>query len=390
MTRYLVSAGLARLADEMVGVAVLLLVLSRAGSGLFAGVVVAAYTVPSVLSGPLLGAWLDRARRPVLLLAANQFALAVSAVAMLFAPNALLPALAVVAGATLPMTSGGFTSVVPRLARARGTPLDRATARDALLFNGAAIGGPALASALAVGWSPVVAMASIGALSLVGGLCTTTLRVPPHPPDAHPSLWSAVRRGLRHLAATPPLRGATVASVLAHGATGLLFIALPFRLVELGAGDDRTGLVWAVLEVGCVVGILATRRRLARWRPERVVFATTALHGGTLLLWPFAGHFGVLLGVALVSGVAQGPTLTAVITSRQRYTPGPLLGQVSTTGASLKIGAFALGSAVGGALVEVWRWPAGAVIPLVAACQLLAASLGAIAARTRQPAPVTP
>ncbi|GAA1290133.1 MFS transporter [Saccharothrix xinjiangensis] len=390
MNRYLLSAGLARLADEMVSVAVLMLVASRTGSELLSGLVVAAYTVPSVVSGPLLGAWLDRARRPVVLLVGNQFTLAAMTLAMLVAPAPLLPVLAFVAGITLPMTSGGFTSLVPRIAASSGVDLDRATSRDALLFNAAAIGGPALSGVLGVAASPGAAVAAISALSLVGGLCTTALRVPPHPSDAHPSLWTAVRRGVRHLATTPPLRGATIASVLGYGATGLVFIALPFHLEDLGPGRDSVGIAWAALETGCVVGVLVARRWLARRRPERVVFATVALYGLTLLLWPVAGSFTALLAVVLLSGLVQGPTLPATITARQRYTPGPLLGQVSTTGASLKIGAFALGAAAAGTLVEVWRWAPVSVILLVAACELLAASLGAIAARSGPDAPPTP
>ncbi|MFD7655340.1 MFS transporter [Actinosynnema sp. NPDC059797] len=390
MNRYLLSAGLARLADEMVSVAVLMLVASRTGSELLSGLVVASYTVPSVVSGPVLGAWLDRARRPVVLLVGNQVTLAAMTLAMLVAPVPLLPVLAFVAGITLPMTSGGFTSLVPRLAASSGVDLDRATSRDALLFNAAAIGGPALAGVLGVVASPEAAVAAISALSLVGGLCTAALRVPPHPPGAHPSLWTAVRRGVRHLAATPPLRGSTITSVLGYGATGLVFIALPFHLEDLGAGRDSAGIAWAALETGCVVGVLVARRWLPRWRPERVVFTTVALYGLTLLLWPVAGNFTALLAVILLSGLVQGPTLPATMTARQRYTPGPLLGQVSTTGASLKIGAFALGAAAAGTLVEVWRWTPVSVILLVAACELVAASLGAIAARTGRGVPATP
>lgn len=63
MGRYVVAAGLARLADEMVGLAVVLLVLARTGQPVLAGAMVTAYTLPALVSGPLLGAWLDRTRR---------------------------------------------------------------------------------------------------------------------------------------------------------------------------------------------------------------------------------------------------------------------------------------------------------------------------------------
>ncbi|ONI85068.1 MFS transporter [Saccharothrix sp. ALI-22-I] len=384
MGRYLWSAGLARLADEMIVVAVVLLTLSRTDSALLSGAVIAAYTVPSILSGPLLGAWLDRTRRPVYALAANQFTLSAMALAMVFATGPWLVVAAFVAGITLPMTSGGFTSLVPRLA----TDLPRATSQDALLFNVAAIGGPALAGVLSTVASPTVAVAVVAALSLAGGLCTTTLRVPAHPPAEHSSLRAAMRRGVRHLITTPPLRGATVASTVGYGSVGMLATALPLHLGTLGVDENQAGIVWAAVEVGCVASILTVRRWLPRWRPERVVFTTVALYGVTLALWPVTAHFPVLLGLALVSGVALGPTLTATITARQRYTPEGLLGQVSTTGASLKLATFAVGAAAGGALLTAW--PPSSVILLVAGGQLVAASLGAVTARPKRTVRVTP
>src|SRR5436305_3847837 len=80
--RYAAAATLARLADEMVGVAVVLLVLDRTGSAALAGAAVAGYTLPAVVTGPVLGAWLGRARRPVLALAANELVLAGVAVGL--------------------------------------------------------------------------------------------------------------------------------------------------------------------------------------------------------------------------------------------------------------------------------------------------------------------
>ncbi|XVV06825.1 MFS transporter [Actinosynnema sp. CA-248983] len=386
MARYLMSAGLARLADEMVGVSVVLLVLARTGSSVLAGAVVAAYTIPSMLSGPLLGAWLDRTRRPVIALAGNQFVLAVVACGLVLAgstPWALL-GLACLAGITLPMTSGGFTSLVPRLA----DDVRRMTSYDALLFNAASIGGPALSGAIVALWGPVPAVLTLAVLALLGGLCTLTLRVPPVDGGTHSSLLGAMRSGLRHLVTTPPLRGATLASVLAFGSIGMLAPTLPVYVVSLGQDEGVTGVVWAVLEVGAVVGLLAARPFLARWRPERVVFAVVAAFAPAVALWPAASGLPALLALALVAGAVQGPTLASVITARQVYTPASLLGQVSTTGASLKLGGFAIGAAVGGVLVV--RTGPATVILLVAAVHLLAAALGVLAARPSQVVRVTP
>ena len=71
--------------------------------------------------------------------------------------------------------------------------------------------------------------------------------------------------------------------------------------------------------------------------------------------------------------------LVATFAMRQLYTPRNLLAQVSTAGASLKIGAYAVGAAAGG-------WVVPSVGPLtalviVAGLHLAAALLGYVAAR---------
>jgi MFS family permease len=373
---YLLSAGFARLADEMVALAVVLFVLARTGDPVLSGAVVAAYTLPSIVSGPLLGAWLDRTGRPVVALAGNQFALAAAAAGLVWtvghAPVAVVLGLAFLAGTTLPLTSGGFTSLLPRLAR----DLPRATHADALLFNITALGGPALAGVLAGSFEAHTAVLAISGLALAGGVCTVALRVPPHPAQKHPL---SVRDGVRHMVTTAPLRGATVATVLSHGSVGLLATALPEHVDGLGLPRGAAGFLWAAIEIGCIIGLLALRRHLHRWRPERTVYATVAAYGAALATWPLAPGFPALLALALLTGIAQGPTLTSVIRARQRYTPSMLLGQVSTTGASLKIGAFAIGAAAGGVLVA--RTTTDAVILVVAAAQFAAAGLGASAGR---------
>ena len=57
--KFLSAATLARVSDEMFSVGVVLLVLERTDSAGLAGAAVAAITLPSLISGPLLGAWLD-------------------------------------------------------------------------------------------------------------------------------------------------------------------------------------------------------------------------------------------------------------------------------------------------------------------------------------------
>jgi MFS-type transporter involved in bile tolerance (Atg22 family) len=98
----------------MFSVAVVL-VLARTGRPALAGAVVAATTLPSVVTGPVLGAWLDRTARRRTALAANQVLLASCLLAVLAAagrsPAWVLLALAALAGVTAPLGTGGFTSM---------------------------------------------------------------------------------------------------------------------------------------------------------------------------------------------------------------------------------------------------------------------------------------
>src|SRR3954462_8396549 len=101
----------------MFSVGVVLLVLQRTGSATFAGAIVAAITLPSLVTAPLLGAWLDlRGRRRRLMLADQAIgAVVLVAIALLtgHAPALVVIGLAVLAGITWPLSFGGFTSLIP-------------------------------------------------------------------------------------------------------------------------------------------------------------------------------------------------------------------------------------------------------------------------------------
>ncbi|NUR97446.1 MAG: MFS transporter, partial [Kribbellaceae bacterium] len=169
---YYLAATLARLADEMVAFTLVLLVLERTDSPALAGVTGAAYALPAIVTGPLLGAWLDRTPRRRSALAANQATLAVVMIAMLLAvgngPHWTAPTLAAVAGVTLPMVSGGFTSMLPSLFGP--DRLARANSFESVSFSAAAIAGPATAAtvtaAVSVDAAVVVIVVAAG-LSIV-------------------------------------------------------------------------------------------------------------------------------------------------------------------------------------------------------------------------------
>ena len=83
----------ARLANESARVAMVLLVLARTRSPALAGAVVAATTLPALVTGPLLGAWLDKTSHRRAAFAGNQALLLLSLTGMRsWVPNSIAAA----------------------------------------------------------------------------------------------------------------------------------------------------------------------------------------------------------------------------------------------------------------------------------------------------------
>jgi MFS family permease len=352
---YYLAATLARFADEMVAFTLVLLVLERTDSPALAGLTGAAYALPAIVTGPLLGAWLDRTAHRRSALAVNQAALAAVMLVLLAvagqAADWLTPALAAVAGATLPMVSGGFTSMLPSLFRPER--LARANSFEAVSFSSAAIAGPATAATVTAVVSveaAVVVIVVAAALSIVA-----IGRLPALPPvgsTGEPFLSSVVG-GLRHLARTPRLRASTVTTTVLMGFTGVLLITLPLHMPSLGQPKSAAGYLWTAVEIGSVTTALLLSRLRTNWRPEYVVMLSVAAYGLVLTTWPLASTLAVLLLLALLAGLAEGPTMPAMFAARQQYSPPDLQGRVSTTAASLRLGTSALGQATAGLLVPL-------------------------------------
>jgi MFS family permease len=374
--RYCTAATLARLADEMLTPGLVLLVLLRTGHPQEVGLVTGAWTLPSLASGPIFGAWLGRLRHRARALAAGQLVVAISSLALVLTvgrtPIVVPVLLAAIGGIVVPGTTGGFTSLVPSLAP--GSSFSRLNRMDATTFNLSSIGGPALVGTLAATVGPATALVVVSGIAAAGA--AAALAIPPGAPVAaeqHASLAATVRAGLHQVVSVAPLRGATLASVLGWGSVGMLYVVLPLYAGRISGRPTYSGYLWTALEIGCLVSTLTLTRR-DTGRPDRRVLICTAAFGIVLFSWPLAPSLPVALPLLLLAGIASGPTLPALFATRQQYSPPDLLSQVSTTGASLKIGAFALGSVLGGVLAP--SLGASRVIVVVAAAQLLGAGLG--------------
>jgi len=384
------TATITRLADDMFSVGTVLLVLERTGSAALAGATIAAVTFPSITTGPLLGAWLDRTgnRRRIMIL--DQVLAATTLVAIVLlaghAPNWVLPLVALGAGITWPLSFGGFTSFIPVIVSEELLP--RANALEATSFNLALITGPALAGTISALADPaasllVEAALTVGAIGLIARLPALDAAVLTR---SARSLGEIARSGLRHIVTVPPLRSVTAAGALSLGGLGLLTVAFPFFAVDvLGEPRSAAGYLWAAFAAGSTLGALGLVRLQARLRPDRLVLGAIGLLGTLMLLWPLATALPVALALIWLSGIADGPGFAATFTVRQRWTPRDLHGQVFTTAASLKVGAFSLGAATAGPAVVALG--ARGTLLLAAGVQFAAVAAGLTLARSRRPPP---
>ena len=162
-------------------------------------------------------------------------------------------------------------------------------------------------------------------------------------------------------------------------------MAFPFLAAdELGADRSVAGYMWAAFASGSMIGALLLVRLQTRWRPERVMLAAIFGLGLVMLSWPLASSVPAALALIALGGLVDGPGLSAQFAARQRWTPSEMLGQIFTTAASMKVGAFAIGAAVAGPAVVALGAPG--TIVLAGSLQIAAVGLGLLLGAAGEPA----
>ncbi|MEV0826157.1 MFS transporter [Nonomuraea rubra] len=413
LTRYMAGAVLARTGDEMSGPALLVTGLAVTGSPLLASSVLAGLTISAAVGGPLLGVLLDRARRPGKVLGwclagyAGGLLMVVGGMAGQV-PGAVLVGVAVVTGLLGPALTGGWTAQLPLVAGPRR--LGRATAFDSMSYNVAGLAGPALAGVIAsAGGGVMAALVSVGmlvaALPAAHGLPSPD----PRPADGDGGARTAdgdggartadgdgagraaggdggvagwrvvreeVRAGFRAIVSNGTLRRATVASMVSCCGLAMVVVSAPVLGARLSGESGPGALLLAVIAAGGLVAN-AVLSRTSRWAAGVQAAGTAVLGAGVVVMACAETYWMAVVGAA-VAGAGEGPQLTALFAVRHRETPARLRGQVFTTGASLKITSFAIGSAVAGPLAAY-----DVSLALLAGAALQAAAVAVLVAKRR-------
>jgi MFS family permease len=381
----LAAALTARLADQGAALGVTLVVLARTHSPPLAGFVVAAFAFPALVTGPVIGAWLDRLSAKRVLFLGNQAALTACLVAIDVlagrSPGIVLVMLSLTAGLTGPVITGGFTSLIPLLV----TPdrLTRANVADSATYDIAGLAGPAMV-ALAAGLAgPSGGLAVVAGVS-GAGVVLALLAPMPSLPDSRSgeTVARAIADGLRLLVRRPLLAATTAATTAAQIPEGMLPIALPLAAVAAGGRASAGGWLLTAVSAGALAGATVSGRLIDAVGPRALLAGAMAAGAPPLAALALAPPPVPSLVLAGLFGVATAPVLAATFTVRQRDVPAERYAQVAATAASLKTGTYAAGSGLAGVMAAA----IGIRSTLLAAAAMLLAAAAPLILRPVRPA----
>lgn len=354
--RTLLGMQVVRVAQSMVGVAMVLFALSRYGSPALAGIVTFVTIVPGILVSPIAGALLDRHGRVRLIVA--DFVVALVALALIgglalfdLLPLWLLLVIAAASSLTQPLSGTGLRSLFPLMApRHLWEPLN---AIDSNGYVVATILGPPIA---AVGVGVVGGPATLILIALLFGVAAIILSGIPEPPTAVVSSGRILRDawdGLVYSWRNRTLRGIGFAITTLNVGGGMVTVVIPLLVLrQLGLPEAAVGAVFAIQGVAGMASGLIAGRLDTIGREKRLIAVPMLLMApaGALLLIP---SLGAIVACMAVLGALNGPLDVAMFTLRQRRTDPSWMGRAFAVSMSFNYAGYPLGAAIGGALAGV-------------------------------------
>ena len=363
LARVLLSMQIARVAQSMVGVALVLFTLDRYGSPAFAGLVTFASVFPGLLISPIAGALLDRHGRIRLVLLDYVVALvamvAIGILAMLdLLPGGVLLAVALIGSLTSILSHVGLRSLFPILVP---EPLwERVNALDSNGYVVATILGPPIAAALVAFLGGAPALVIIGLAFGVAAAILFAVPEPAAPTASTGRVLADAWAGLRYTWSNATLRGLGFAVTLTNLAHGMTSIVIPLLVIDrLGLSEAVVGLVFAVSGVSGVVSAFMFGRVDTRGREWAMLTVPLLLMIPVVsLLLVAAGQASVPVAVAVVVlemflvGLLLGPMDVALFTVRQRRTDPAWMGRAFAVSMAFNYVGMPVGAALAGLLAD--------------------------------------
>jgi MFS family permease len=378
LPRILAAMIIARIAQSMVAIAIVLFTLIEYRSPALTGIVTLAATLPGILVSPIAGALLDRHGRMRLVRLDYVVALValglIAILALLDAlPAWLLVLITAVSSLTAILSQTGLRSLFPIIVPEH--LWERVNAVDSNGYVIATIFGPPLAAGLvAIVGGPLALFGT----AVVFGLAALAMIGIPDPPTAIDSTGRLLRDaldGLRYAWRNQTIRGLAFSISSLNLAGGITTIAVPLIVLDrLGYSEALVGVVFALsglagMGSALIFGRMDTRDR--EW--PLLVYPMIAFAPSLLLLLPPAMIDGIdpavgllcLCGWAIIAGLANGPLDIALFTIRQRRTDPAWTGRAFAVSMAMNFLGFPIGAAIGGALAD--RSLGLAILPAIVA-----------------------
>lgn len=362
--RILLSMQLSRIAQSMVGVALVLFTLDEYDSPALTGIVTFASVFPGLVVAPIAGALLDRHGRTKLVIL--DYAVALIALVLIGGlaladalPIPLLLIIAVVSSLTAILSHTGLRSLFPLIVPER--LWERVNAVDSNGYLVATILGPPLAAGLV---SIVGGPTTLILIGLLYGAATVTMIGAPDPISETASTgrlfrdaWDGVVYTLRNRT----LRGLGVSISLLNLSGGMVTIVVPLIVIDrLGAPEFAVGLVFAASGVAGMIAALIAGRFDSRGREwyllvvpmGGIALADLLLLAGAGATTALTGLLFVGLGLA-VGGALNGPMDVGLFTIRQRRTDPAWMGRAFAVSMAFNFVGYPIGAALAGAIASV-------------------------------------
>jgi MFS family permease len=300
-----------------------------------------------------------RDRRKLLLLA--QGGLMVASLLLLGGAVAGNPPLALVYGAAA--LNAGFVSLsMPT--RAAMTPnlvprelLANAAALNQVMWNGAAVVGPALGGII-VGQVGLAWAYGFDAATYVVAIAFALGLRPQRParlPDDDDRGWSAVRNGMRYLKGKPVLQSTFTIDVFAmvFGMPRVLFPVLADKQFHRGA--EAVGWLFSAVAFGALVAALGSGWVARVRRPGRAILVAVTIWGAAITAFGLSGsRLWLALVVLAVAGAADVVSAVFRSTMQQLIVPDALRGRVSAFNIFIVAGGPRLGDLEGGLVASAF------------------------------------
>ena len=359
--RFWVGLSISYVGDQFTTIALIWFVMQLTGSGVAISLVLLCFQLPSMVTGPLLGAILDRLSPRVVMGMDNcARALLIGAIPVLSWAGMVqlwqIAALALVAGMLSPATTVGMRVLLPHLVPEDALPRANALASTSLQF--AYLVGPVLAGILVTHVGGAYALLLDAGSFLLMGLLVFSLPLPAASGShAEPTKASATKTsglgGFALLLRTKELRLLTSLTVVFFFSYGPLEAALPlFSDRILQADAQGYGLLWTGFGVGALVGALCTNVVATRVRPGISQPLIAILWGGFLCPLLLFHSLPLALLCLALGGCSWAPYVPIEASLLQRLIEPSMRGQVFGTRLALTTAAAPLGTLVGGLLLQ--------------------------------------